>query len=188
MRIIFRVNGCRHYRSIKNFEKGAEFMDQREFRNTLGTFATGVTIITVKDGKGGYIGLTAYAFSSLSLDPPLILVCIDKKSHSVPAFQNGNQFIVNILSEEQENYCLSFAKRSTDKFANAQYELSADGVPILRENLSSISCQVYEVLEGGDHVIVTGLVKEIARNEEKKPLLFYKGKICSITEPAVSNQ
>lgn len=163
-------------------------MDQREFRNTLGTFATGVTIITVRDENGENIGLTANAFSSLSLDPPLILICIDNKSGSVPAFQKGNPFVVNILSEEQENDCWTFAKKGTDKFANAQYELSTDGVPILTENLSSISCQVHEVLEGGDHIIVTGLVKEIARNEEKTPLLFYKGKICSITAPAASNQ
>src|SRR4051812_11761846 len=107
-------------------KKGAEFMDPREFRNTLGTFATGVTIITLKDKKGEYIGLTANAFSSLSLDPPLILVCIDKKSYSVQAFQKGNPFVVNILSEEQENDCWTFAKKGTDKFASAQYELSTD--------------------------------------------------------------
>ena len=162
-------------------------MDQREFRNTLGTFATGVTIITAKGDNGEKIGLTANAFSSLSLDPPLILVCIDKKSDSTPAFQKGHPFVVNILSEEQENDCWTFAKKGTDKFANAQYGLSSDGVPILKENLSSIVCNVHEVLEGGDHVIVTGLVKDISRNEEKKPLLFYTGKIGSISVPAATN-
>jgi 3-hydroxy-9,10-secoandrosta-1,3,5(10)-triene-9,17-dione monooxygenase reductase component len=162
-------------------------MDQREFRNTLGTFATGVTIITVKDEKGEYIGLTANAFSSLSLDPPLILVCIDKKSYSLPAFEKGRPFVVNILSVEQETDCWTFAKKGADKFANAQYELSSDGVPILKENLSSLICNVHEVLEGGDHIIVTGLVKEIARNEEKNPLIFYSGKICSIMTPAATN-
>lgn len=163
-------------------------MDQREFRNTLGTFATGVTIITIKDEKGEYIGLTANAFSSLSLDPPLILVCIDKKSYSLPAFEKGCPFVVNILSEEQENDCWTFAKKGADKFANAQYELSSDGVPILNANLSSLICNVHEVLEGGDHIIVTGLVKEIARDEDKQPLLFYKGKILTLSVPTTSNQ
>jgi 3-hydroxy-9,10-secoandrosta-1,3,5(10)-triene-9,17-dione monooxygenase reductase component len=171
-----------------NKKKGDGFMDQREFRNTLGTFATGVTIITVKGENGENIGLTANAFSSLSLDPPLILVCIDKNSYSVPAFQTGRPFVVNILSEEQESDCWTFAKKGTDKFANAQYELSEDGVPMLKENLSTLVCDVHEVLEGGDHWIVTGLVKAISRKEEKQPLLFYKGKICSISIPAVNNQ
>lgn len=163
-------------------------MDQREFRNTLGTFATGVTIITTKDEQGEYIGLTANAFSSLSLDPPLILVCIDKKSYSLPAFVKGRPFVVNILSEEQENDCWNFAKKGADKFANAQYELSSDGVPILNGNLSSLICNVDEVLEGGDHIIVTGLVEEIARDDEKQPLLFYKGKILTLSVPTASNQ
>ncbi|MFB7640168.1 flavin reductase family protein [Peribacillus butanolivorans] len=163
-------------------------MDQREFRNTMGTFATGVTIITAKGEDGKNIGLTANAFSSLSLDPPLILVCIDKKSSSVPAFQKGRPFVVNLLSEEQENECWSFAKGGVDKFVNAQYELSPNGVPILKENLSTIICDVFEVLEGGDHVIVTGLAKEISRNEEKKPLIFYSGNICNLAVPANSNK
>src|SRR3954447_23386431 len=130
-KFIFRVNDCRHYRSI-NKKKGDGFMDQREFRNTLGTFATGVTIITVKGENGENIGLTANAFSSLSLDPPLILVCIDKKSYSVPFFKKENPFVVNILSEEQEEDCWVFAKKGTDKFAQAAYDLSEDGVPILK--------------------------------------------------------
>jgi 3-hydroxy-9,10-secoandrosta-1,3,5(10)-triene-9,17-dione monooxygenase reductase component len=162
-------------------------MDQREFRNTLGTFATGVTVITVKGDNGEQIGLTANAFSSLSLDPPLILVCIDKKSDSLSAFQKGRPFVVNILSEEQENDCWTFAKKGADKFANTQYKLSSDGVPILDQNLSTIECEVHDLLEGGDHIIVTGYVKDISRNEEKKPLLFYKGSICNLTVKTNSN-
>lgn len=161
-------------------------MDQREFRNTLGTFATGVTIITIEDENRENIGLTVNAFSSLSLDPPLILVCLDKKSGSVSAFQKDSPFVVNILSEEQETDCWTFAKRGIDKFANAQYEFSSDGIPVLKENLSTLICDVHEVLEGGDHYIITALVKEISRNEEKRPLLFYKGKICNLSVPAAS--
>ena len=162
-------------------------MDAREFRNTLGTFATGVTVITVKGDNGEYIGLTANAFSSLSLDPPLILVCLDKKSDSVPAFQKGRPFNVNILAEEQESDCWTFAKKGADKFANAQYELSADGVPVLSNNLSTLECDVHEVLEGGDHYIVTGLVKAISQSDEKNPLIFYKGSICSLNVLPKSN-
>lgn len=163
-------------------------MDKREFRNTMGTFATGVTVITINGENGENIGLTANAFSSLSLDPPLILVCLDKKSDSVPAFQKDRPFVVNILSEEQENDCWTFAKKGSDKFANAQYELSSNDVPILKNNLSTIECNVHEVLEGGDHYIVTGYVKAIARSEEKNPLIFHKGSICSLNIPSPSNQ
>lgn len=162
-------------------------MDQREFRNTLGTFATGVTIITIKGDNDQNIGLTANAFSSLSLDPPLVLVCIDKKSDSMSAFQKGRPFVVNILSEEQENDCWIFAKKGTDKFVNAQFKVSSDRVPILNENLSTIVCDVHEVLEGGDHYIVTGHVKDISINEEKKPLIFYKGSIYNLTVPTTSS-
>lgn len=159
-------------------------MDHRDFRNTLGKFATGVTVITTKNEKNDMIGLTANAFSSVSLDPPLILVCIDKKSDSIPAFAKGRPFAVNILTEQQEKECWAFAKKGEDKFKDIRYTLSKDGIPLLDSNLATIECKVDEVFEGGDHIIVTGLVDKIDRNDGENPLLFFSGKICSLNVPS----
>jgi len=161
--------------------KGGENMDSLQFRKTLGHFATGVTVITTKS-ESGFIGLTANAFSSLSLDPPLILVCIDKKAGSVHAFKKEHPFTVNILQENQEEDCWRFAKKSEDKFKGASYSLSDDGVPILTGNLATIECSVDDLLEGGDHYIVTGRVNSAAFDEQKKPLLFFRGKIGHLSE------
>jgi 3-hydroxy-9,10-secoandrosta-1,3,5(10)-triene-9,17-dione monooxygenase reductase component len=159
-------------------------LDQREFRNTLGHFATGVTVITAKYGEE-LIGLTANAFSSLSLEPPLILVCIDKRSSSLRALEKGQPFVVNILEQNQEQECWGFAKKS-DKFSEADYSLSADGVPVLNGNLATIECDVHEILEGGDHFIITGLVKNAVYDEKKAPLLFFRGKIAQLVETEIS--
>jgi 3-hydroxy-9,10-secoandrosta-1,3,5(10)-triene-9,17-dione monooxygenase reductase component len=156
-------------------------MDPREFRNTLGHFATGVTVITTKSERG-LIGLTANAFSSVSLDPPLILVCIDKKASSVHAFKKGHPFAVNILQIKQEEDCWRFAKKSEDKFDGASYIISEDGIPILQANLATIECYVDELIEGGDHYIVTGHVKDAKYDDQKKPLLFFRGKIGQFSE------
>lgn len=159
-------------------------MDAREFRNTLGHFATGVTVITTK-GDYGFIGFTANAFSSVSLYPPLILVCIDKNAGSLKAFQKGHPFVVNLLQEDQEVDCWRFAKKSEDKFDGSSYTVSGGGIPILQENLATIECYVEDMLEGGDHYIVTGRVKNTAYDEQKKPLLFFRGKIGQLKEAAM---
>jgi 3-hydroxy-9,10-secoandrosta-1,3,5(10)-triene-9,17-dione monooxygenase reductase component len=155
-------------------------MDNREFRNTLGHFATGVTVITTKY-KEELIGITANAFSSLSLEPPLILVCIDKRSGSLRAFEKGKPFAVNILEQNQEEDCWRFAK-GDDRFANAQFSTSDDGIPVLKGNLATIECEVHELLEGGDHLIVTGLVKNVAYDQLKAPLLFFRGKTAQLAQ------
>lgn len=160
--------------------KGGNQMDPKMFRKTLGHFATGVTVITAVDGNNKPVGLTANAFSSLSLEPPLILVCIDKKSDSLPAFKEGAPFVVNILSENQEDACWAFAKKGEDKFKGLAYKVSDDGVRYLEGNLATIHCTVYENFEGGDHMIVTGLVRDVSFDEKENPLLFYKGKIQTL--------
>lgn len=161
-------------------------MDARLFRNTLGHFATGITIITATGEENQFVGLTANAFSSLSLDPPLILVCIDKGSSTVPVFTKGRPFVVNILQEGQEAECWKFAKKGEDKFSQTAYQLSDAGVPVLDSNLATIHCTVHELLEGGDHYILTGLVHDVSYDEAKQPLLFFRGKVKTLNEPAAS--
>ncbi|GIN98026.1 FMN reductase [Siminovitchia terrae] len=160
-------------------------MDSREFRNTLGHFATGVTVITTTNGMEN-IGLTANAFSSVSLEPPLILVCIDKKASSIEALKKDRPFVVNILQQEQEAECWGFAKRGKDKFAGVSYTISEDGVPMLQGNLATIECRVDEIFEGGDHYIITGKVKKANYDKEKNPLLFFRGEIRKMKDLAVT--
>ncbi|RST61159.1 flavin reductase [Siminovitchia terrae] len=160
-------------------------MDSREFRNTLGHFATGVTVITTTNGMEN-IGLTANAFSSVSLEPPLILVCIDKKASSIEALKKDRPFVVNILQQEQEAECWGFAKRGQDKFAGVSYTISEDGVPMLQGNLATIECHVDEIFEGGDHYIITGKVKKANYDKEKNPLLFFRGEIRKMNDLAVT--
>jgi 3-hydroxy-9,10-secoandrosta-1,3,5(10)-triene-9,17-dione monooxygenase reductase component len=156
-------------------------MDPREFRNTVGNFATGVTVITTKKDQE-QIGLTANAFSSLSLDPPLILVCIDKKAGSMAAFKKGVPFAVNILQNNQDADCWRFAKRASNKFEGASYTISEDGIPLLVDNLATIECNVAEIIEGGDHYIVTGLVKKTSYDNQAEPLLFFRGKLEQVAQ------
>lgn len=160
-------------------------MDSREFRNTLGHFATGITVITTING-GEKIGITANAFSSVSLEPPLILFCIDKKARSIDAFKKDRPFVVNILQQEQEAECWGFAKKGQDKFAGVNYTLSDEGVPVLQGNLGTIECHVDEIFEGGDHFIITGKVKQVSYDEEKKPLLFFRGAIRNMEDLAIT--
>lgn len=162
-------------------------MDPREFRNTLGHFATGVTIITTAKGEE-LVGLTANAFSSVSLEPPIILVCIDKKSSTMQAFEKDVPFAVNILQKDQEDACWQFAKRGIDKFEGASYTLSDEGVPILTGNLATIECTVAEVIEAGDHYIVTGNVKNAFYDTEVEPLLFFRGKIEHVAQKELTEQ
>lgn len=155
-------------------------MDRRGFRNTMGNFASGVTVITAK-GEDKFVGLTANAFSSLSLDPAQILFCIDKGSSTLPAIKKGRSFVVNILQEEQEEVCLNFAKKGGDKYAGVDFSINKDGVPVLKDNLATVHCSVHELYEGGDHYIVVGDVNDFSYDESKKPLIFYRGKFETLS-------
>ncbi|WP_087974767.1 flavin reductase family protein [Oceanobacillus rekensis] len=156
-------------------------MDVKEFRNAMGHFASGVTVITTKD-EDNFVGLTVNAFSSLSLDPAQILFCIDKGSSSLHAIKKDSPFVVNILQDEQESVCRGFAKKGGDKFFGIDYSLSNEGIPFLKDNLATIHCKVHEIFEGGDHLIVVGNVSDFSCNDNKDPLLFYRGKLGSFPQ------
>ncbi|WP_232699277.1 flavin reductase family protein [Brevibacillus daliensis] len=154
-------------------------MDDKQFRRTLGSFASGVTIVTGVDQEKRKVGLTVSAFSSLSLNPPLILVCIDKRSDSLSAFAKGRPFAINILSEEQSDTAMIFAKKGIDKFENVTISITEQNVPVLNQNLATLHCEVHNVVEGGDHDIIIGLVKE-SEIHERKPLLYYNGQLGNL--------
>jgi flavin reductase (DIM6/NTAB) family NADH-FMN oxidoreductase RutF len=149
-------------------------IEKNELRRVMGHFATGVTVITTHGGEGHYYGLTANAFSSLSLVPPLVLVCVDKKAESYPYFEQSKVFTVNILSSDQEDLSRRFAVSGGSKFEGVAYRVGANGAPILQGALAHIECKLVAGHDGGDHTIYVGEIQE-AESGEGKPLMFYRG-------------
>ena len=150
-------------------------VDQLEFRRVMGHFATGVTIVTSHDGAGKIGGLTANSVASVSLEPPLVLVCVDKKSDSYPLFGASQSFAVNILANEQETLSRRFAKSGGEKFTGVGYRIGVTGSPILTDTIAFLDCQVRYTFEAGDHTIYVGEAVEIAVGPEAEPLLYFRG-------------
>ena len=148
-------------------------IDKNEFRQALGHFAAGVTIITTRGADGAPYGLTATAFSSVSLDPPLVLVCVDKKSETYPHFASG-VFAVNLLTSKQEGLSGTFAKSGGDKFAGMTCEQGNTGAPLLADTLGYLECRIVHTYAGGDHTIFVGEVVA-TRMRDGDPLLYYRG-------------
>src|SRR5581483_5173069 len=140
-------------------------LDPMEFRRALGCFATGVTVITAMDGEGKPRGLTANAFSSLSLDPTLILICVYHKSDTFPVIAEARSFGVNVLSEEQREISQRFARKGEDKFEGLDHHLGETGVPVLDGALAVLECEVTESYPAGDHTIFIGAVKKVDYNQ-----------------------
>jgi flavin reductase (DIM6/NTAB) family NADH-FMN oxidoreductase RutF len=149
-------------------------IDAARFRQVLGHFCTGVTVITAVD-DGQPAGLAVGSFSSLSLDPPLVLFCADKGSSTFPKIRAAGVFCVNILADDQEDICRVFAAKGDDKFAGMGWKKSGTGSPILDGVLAWIDCEVADLVEEGDHFIVVGRVKELEVVHEGGPLLFFRG-------------
>jgi flavin reductase (DIM6/NTAB) family NADH-FMN oxidoreductase RutF len=149
--------------------------DASLLRKVMGLFATGVTVITTRDQSGRPYGLTANAVTSLSLEPPLLLICVDRKAETFPHFFDSKIFVLNILGEGQEDVSRRFATTGGDKFVGLACRLGRLGTPILEGTLGHIECRIIETLEGGDHVIHIGQVED-AEAGEGRPLLFYRGK------------
>jgi flavin reductase (DIM6/NTAB) family NADH-FMN oxidoreductase RutF len=154
--------------------------DAKELRRVMGMFATGVTVLTTRDASGRPYGLTANAVTSLSLDPPLLIICIDKRAETHPHFFDSRCFVVNILAEHQEELSTHFAKSGGEKFGSLPYNINPDGVPVLEGTLAQIECRIIETHEGGDHVIHIGEVQH-AEVRGGRPLLFFQGKYRQLT-------
>ena len=149
--------------------------EAKELRRVMGMFATGVTVITTQDKAGKCYGLTANAVTSLSLVPPLILICIDRKAETFPAFLESGAFAVNILADGQEDVSARFAKSGGDKFTGLACRADRSGPPVLDGAIAHLECRIIETHEGGDHVIHVGEVLH-AEAGGGDPLLFFQGK------------
>src|SRR5271169_517317 len=149
-------------------------IDKQEFRRVLGHFAAGVTIVTTVGDDGRPYGLTATAFTSVSLEPPLVLVCVDKKSESHPHFHASRVFTVNFLAIDQEYFSRRFAVSGGDKFSDVEVRYGVTGAPVLPDVLGHLECRTTDIHEGGDHTIFIGRV-EAADAREGEPLLYFRG-------------
>ena len=145
-----------------------------ELRRSLGQFATGVTVVTCCDDNGNPCGITANSFSSVSLDPPLVLWNVAKVSNSLEAFLGAQHFAIHVLSDGQQSLAEHFALTDHTIYAGVDYELSADRVPIIHDVLARFDCKTDQVHESGDHFIIIGEVVNHVM-AEGKPLLFYAG-------------
>lgn len=156
-------------------------IDPRMFRQALGQFCTGITIITTThDGQPS--GFACQSFAALSLDPPLVLFCPTKLSRSWQAIEASGKFCVNVLTENQRELCARFGSKEPDKFAGVGWRESALGSPILDGCLAHIDCTVHSVTDGGDHFVVFGSVHSLSEVPAVKPrpLLFYRGEYTGI--------
>ena len=149
-------------------------IDPRDFRNALGTYATGVTIITAAAPDGKPYGLTCNSFASVSLNPPLVLWSLVVYSSSLTIFQNASHFTVNVLGAWQEALANKFAKSSDDKFTGVDWVPGLGGAPVLAESVANFQCRSVNRYYGGDHVIFLGAVEAYTYNA-KEPLLFARG-------------
>jgi flavin reductase (DIM6/NTAB) family NADH-FMN oxidoreductase RutF len=150
-----------------------------EFRKVLGHFASGVTVITTCDSEGRPTGLTASAFTSVSLDPPLVLVCVSHKSQSYPAIVERGRFAVNFLRREQEDVSRRFATSRLDKFEGVPHRVSELGLPLLTEALAHVECVIVNTHVEGDHTVFIGRV-ENSGTTDGMPLMYYRGKYDSL--------
>ncbi len=149
-------------------------IDPMQFRRALGNFATGVTIITAQNAQGEKVGVTANSFNSVSLDPPLILWSIDKKSSSFSVFEEATHFAVNILSGSQIDLSNKFSRRNVDKFEGTSYQLGAGQAPLLDHCSAVFECERHQIIEGGDHWIMIGKVVNF-HDEGRSPLVYHQG-------------
>ncbi|MEM9043860.1 MAG: flavin reductase family protein [Pseudomonadota bacterium] len=156
-----------------------ESLDPTELRQALGRFATGVTIVTAIDEKGQPVGFTANSFTSVSLDPPLLLVCLAHKAFSYRTFRQAESFVVNVLAAGQEDTAMLFATSGADKFGGMAWEPGVMGAPLMPNCLAQFDCAMHQRVIAGDHDILMGRVIGFA-HKEGSALVYHSGSFRSL--------
>lgn len=154
-------------------------VDPMLFRQVLGTFATGVAVVTAALG-GHPQGMAVNSFTAVSLDPPLVGFCAARTSSTWPLIRASAGFAVNILTHEQEQVCRTFAGRGADRFAGLEWTAAPSGEPLLTGALAHIVCRRYAVHEAGDHEFVLGRVVDLQQDDAGQPLLFFRGRYARL--------
>lgn len=148
-------------------------VSEDDFRRTLSHFASGVSVVTTRDAKGRAHGITVSAFCSVSLNPPLVLICIERATASHYAFRESGVFVVNILDSTQQDLSERFAAPDEDKFGNVEFATGLDDVPVLKSALAKIECRLTRAVDGGDHSIFIGSVEHVTYRDGE-PLIYFR--------------
>jgi flavin reductase (DIM6/NTAB) family NADH-FMN oxidoreductase RutF len=149
------------------------------FKEVMGNYPTGVTVVTTVDESGIPLGLTVNSFASVSIDPLLILWSIDKKASSYDPFVKTDKFAVHVLAGNQGNICTLFAAKGTDRFGNCEWTLSEHNLPLISGTAGVLQCKTFKTIDAGDHTILIGEVIDI-QSHQKDPLLYHKRKFGKI--------
>jgi flavin reductase (DIM6/NTAB) family NADH-FMN oxidoreductase RutF len=154
-------------------------VDARRFKEIMAQLATAVTVVTVMDRQGRPMGMTASAVCSLSLEPPMLLVCVDRAAGIHDALVRSPFFAVNVLAREQEQLAVRFARRDLDHFDGIDWDVGPAGLAVLRGSLAQLECRRAEVFPAGDHAIVTGVV-EWAQTRDRAPLCYFRARYTGL--------
>lgn len=158
--------------------------DSRAFRNALGDFPTGVVIVTARTEDDRPLAITVSSFNAVSLDPPLVLFSIGKSNRGFPEWSGVEEFAISVLNEEQHDLSSKFGRSSHDKWKEADIVLEEGRMPVVQHALSVFNCSCFSRYDGGDHVIIVGLVNSISRSGDRKsPLIFFRGAYHSLVNP-----
>ena len=152
----------------------ASAFDSAAFRTVCGRFATGVAVVTAQVGDE-VVGLAVNSFTSVSLDPPLVLFCAARSSATWPVIRQAGSFAVNFLAADQEAVSRAFASKDGDRFADVSFRVGVTGSPVLDGAVAYLDCDIEAVYPGGDHEIVVGRVLDLAVQREVEPLVFHRG-------------
>lgn len=160
-------------------------IDTTAYKHVMGSFPSGVTVITTLDDDGQIVGLTASAFSSLSMEPPLVLFCPNYSSDSYPVLIRKQRFAIHLLSAEQREEAFAFARKGKDKAQGIEWSLSELGNPLLANATAIIECELWREYEGGDHAILVGAVKNLILPEQPlNPMVYCRGKMGELASMA----
>ncbi len=149
--------------------------ERRNFRNALGHYPTGITVVTALADNGAKVGLTVNSFTSISLHPPLILFAVALRAASAPVFQRGVRFAVNLLGAHQRDLAQIFARSNPDKFAGLDCSVGQGDVPLLKDCSGWLEALVHDIFPAGDHLLIVGRVDKFAHDQDAVPLLYHRG-------------
>ncbi len=161
--------------------------DQRTFRDTLGLFVTGVTVITTRDALGNPVGITANSFNSVSLDPPLILWSVGLNALSLEAFSNATAFAVHILRDDQAELSKRFARSGQNKFAGLPIESGLNDAPLLPDCAARLECLPYAQHPAGDHILFIAQVHRLTSDPSAMPLVYHGGRYAELADKPLNS-
>ena len=157
-------------------------IDPADFRKVLGSYPTGVCVVTAMGSDGRPAGMVVGSFTSVSLDPPLVGFFPDKKSSSWPLIEATGHFCVNVMGSDQQDVCRAVGARGDQKFVGVEYAISEHGLPVIADAIAAIECRLYSVTEAGDHWFVMGEVLRLESTREVDPMLFHRGRYGGFAE------